>query len=125
MQRRAIILVLDSFGIGATADAAQFGDAGADTLGHIAGACANGRADKLGVRAGAYAQVIAELPIVEIVPACAAGLCVCRRLVVRVACARQVVKPPSKTGISVGREYFCAGTALIQHPLYSVSFFYV
>jgi phosphopentomutase len=33
---RAIILVLDSFGIGATADAAQFGDAGADTFGHIA-----------------------------------------------------------------------------------------
>jgi phosphopentomutase len=53
MQRRAIILVLDSFGIGATADAAQFGDAGADTLGHIAEACATGRADKPGVRLGA------------------------------------------------------------------------
>lgn len=33
---RAIILVLDSFGIGATADAGRFGDTGADTLGHIA-----------------------------------------------------------------------------------------
>lgn len=33
---RAIILVLDSFGIGATADAPRFGDAGADTFGHIA-----------------------------------------------------------------------------------------
>ena len=52
MQRRAIILVLDSFGIGASADAAQFGDAGADTLGHIAQACADGRADKSGVRSG-------------------------------------------------------------------------
>ncbi|MEZ5829839.1 MAG: phosphopentomutase [Dongiaceae bacterium] len=52
MQRRAIILVLDSFGIGATADAAQFGDAGADTLGHIAEACAAGHADKAGVRSG-------------------------------------------------------------------------
>jgi phosphopentomutase len=52
MSRRAIILVLDSFGIGATADAAQFGDAGADTLGHIAEACAAGRADKSGVRSG-------------------------------------------------------------------------
>jgi len=52
MQRRAIILVLDSFGIGASADAAQFGDAGADTLGHIAEACAGGRADKSGVRSG-------------------------------------------------------------------------
>ncbi|MDH3338083.1 MAG: phosphopentomutase [Gammaproteobacteria bacterium] len=33
---RAIILVLDSFGIGATADADRFGDEGADTFGHIA-----------------------------------------------------------------------------------------
>ena len=33
---RAIILVLDSFGIGATADAERFGDAGANTLGSIA-----------------------------------------------------------------------------------------
>jgi phosphopentomutase len=52
MQRRAIILVLDSFGIGASADAAEFGDVGADTLGHIAEACANGRADKAGLRSG-------------------------------------------------------------------------
>src|SRR5687768_9409673 len=52
MSRRAIILVLDSFGIGATADAAQFGDVGADTLGHIAEACAQGRADRSGVRSG-------------------------------------------------------------------------
>jgi phosphopentomutase len=33
---RAIILVLDSFGIGATADAEAFGDSGSDTLGSIA-----------------------------------------------------------------------------------------
>ena len=33
---RAIILVLDSFGIGATADAELFGDVGADTFGNIA-----------------------------------------------------------------------------------------
>ncbi len=33
---RAIILVLDSFGIGATADADRFGDEGSDTFGHIA-----------------------------------------------------------------------------------------
>ncbi len=33
---RAIILVLDSFGIGATDDAPEFGDAGANTLGSIA-----------------------------------------------------------------------------------------
>ena len=34
--KRAVILVLDSFGIGAAADADHFGDVGADTLGHIA-----------------------------------------------------------------------------------------
>ncbi|MEX1265838.1 MAG: hypothetical protein WEA08_02875, partial [Woeseia sp.] len=33
---RAVILVLDSFGIGATGDAEQFGDVGANTLGSIA-----------------------------------------------------------------------------------------
>ena len=43
--KRAFIMVLDSFGIGATADAVKFGDVGADTLGHIADACANGEAD--------------------------------------------------------------------------------
>ncbi len=33
---RAFILLLDSFGLGATPDAAAFGDVGADTFGHIA-----------------------------------------------------------------------------------------
>ena len=42
---RAIVLVLDSFGIGAAPDAATFGDEGSDTLGHIAAACARGEAD--------------------------------------------------------------------------------
>lgn len=32
---RAFVLVMDSFGLGATPDAAKFGDAGADTWGHI------------------------------------------------------------------------------------------
>lgn len=49
---RAFILVLDSFGCGGAADAATFGDAGADTLGHIAHACAQGRCDIAGVRQG-------------------------------------------------------------------------
>lgn len=34
--KRAFIMVLDSFGIGATEDADRFGDVGSDTLGHIA-----------------------------------------------------------------------------------------
>ena len=43
--KRAFILVLDSFGIGATEDAATFGDVGSDTLGHIAEYCAAGKAN--------------------------------------------------------------------------------
>lgn len=44
--KRAIILMLDSFGIGAAPDAERFGDAGVNTLGHIAAACAAGQADE-------------------------------------------------------------------------------
>ncbi|HXC54170.1 MAG TPA: phosphopentomutase [Rhizomicrobium sp.] len=39
---RAIVGVLDSFGLGAAPDAERFGDAGANTFGHIAKACADG-----------------------------------------------------------------------------------
>lgn len=42
---RGFLIVLDSLGIGGAPDAAAFGDAGADTLGHIAEACAAGRGD--------------------------------------------------------------------------------
>lgn len=49
---RAFIIMLDSFGVGATADASKYGDEGADTLRHIAQYCAEGKADKDGVRSG-------------------------------------------------------------------------
>ncbi|HSO47038.1 MAG TPA: phosphopentomutase [Rhizobiaceae bacterium] len=49
---RAFLFVLDSVGIGGAPDAAAFGDAGANTLGHIARECAAGRADREGVRSG-------------------------------------------------------------------------
>ncbi|WP_298441339.1 phosphopentomutase [uncultured Ferrimonas sp.] len=42
---RAIILMMDSFGVGETADADKFGDVGSDTFGHIAKECAEGRAE--------------------------------------------------------------------------------
>lgn len=42
---RAFLIVMDSVGCGGAPDAADFGDAGANTLGHIAKACAAGRAD--------------------------------------------------------------------------------
>jgi phosphopentomutase len=42
---RAIVLVMDSVGIGSAPDAAAFGDAGSDTVGHIADSCMRGEAD--------------------------------------------------------------------------------
>lgn len=50
---RAILLVLDSLGCGGAPDAADFDDAGADTIGHIAEACARGDANREGLRKGA------------------------------------------------------------------------
>ncbi|MFC4171868.1 phosphopentomutase [Microvirga sp. GCM10011540] len=49
---RALLIVLDSVGIGGAQDAAAYGDAGADTVGHIAEACATGRGDRAGLRQG-------------------------------------------------------------------------
>jgi len=44
--RRAVLLVIDSLGVGYLPDAARYGDEGADTFGHIVEACAAGRADE-------------------------------------------------------------------------------
>jgi len=52
---RAFIILLDSFGVGATSDAVKYGDVGADTLRHIAEFCASGKANKEGVRQGPLA----------------------------------------------------------------------
>src|SRR5579863_5231033 len=49
---RGIIIVLDSVGCGGARDAADYGDEGADTLGHIAEACAAGRGNREGLRHG-------------------------------------------------------------------------
>lgn len=45
---RAAILVMDSFGVGATVDAERFGDAGANTFGHIASHRAAGSDERPG-----------------------------------------------------------------------------
>lgn len=52
---RAILIVLDSVGCGGAEDAHLYGDAGADTLGHIAQACAAGAGDREGLRRGPLA----------------------------------------------------------------------
>jgi phosphopentomutase len=49
---RALLIVLDSVGIGGAEDSASYGDEGADTLGHIAEGCANGLGDRNGLRHG-------------------------------------------------------------------------
>ncbi len=54
---RAVIIVLDSLGVGHAPDAADYGegprgDEGANTLGHIIEACADGRGDAPGLRSG-------------------------------------------------------------------------
>ncbi len=49
---RALLIVLDSVGIGGAEDAAAYGDAGADTVGHIAEACARGDGGRVGLREG-------------------------------------------------------------------------
>jgi phosphopentomutase len=59
---RAFILLLDSFGLGAAPDADKFGDAGANTFGHIAGWAADSgkpmqlpNLERLGLAAAAHA----------------------------------------------------------------------
>jgi len=42
---RAIIIILDSLGLGASADAGKYGDQNADTFGHIVEACEAGLAN--------------------------------------------------------------------------------
>lgn len=49
---RALLIVLDSVGCGGAPDAKAYGDAGANTLGNIALACAAGQGDREGMRAG-------------------------------------------------------------------------
>jgi phosphopentomutase len=52
MTGRVCILLLDSFGIGASLDAERYGDKEANTLVHIYQACEQGLADKPGLRQG-------------------------------------------------------------------------
>ena len=52
MSGRACVLLMDSFGVGASLDAARYGDAGANTFAHIHLACSEGLADIKGVRQG-------------------------------------------------------------------------
>ncbi len=71
---RAILCILDSFGIGGAPDAADYNDGhghpdtGANTLGHIAEACAAGKGDREGLRQG-----LLHLPNLDAIGLGAAG----------------------------------------------------
>lgn len=50
---RVCVLLMDSLGVGASLDAPEYGDAGANTFGHIVEACRDGKANQVGLRSGA------------------------------------------------------------------------
>jgi phosphopentomutase len=56
---------MDSVGIGSAPDAAEYGDVGADTIGHIAGACAAGKADGCSREGPLYVPNLAGLGLGE------------------------------------------------------------
>ena len=66
---RAFLIVLDSLGIGGAPDAERFGDSGADTLGHIAEACARGDADGRGRRGALSLPNLARLGLAHVAAA--------------------------------------------------------
>ncbi|OQX36696.1 MAG: phosphopentomutase [Oceanospirillales bacterium LUC14_002_19_P2] len=68
-KKRAIVLVLDSFGIGAAPDADKFGDTGSDTLGHIAELCAAGKAEN-GRQGYLHLPNLASLGLLHAAKAC-------------------------------------------------------
>lgn len=55
MSKRAFIMVIDSFGVGAAPDAGIYGDDGANTFGHIADWCARGEVNENRPTAGPLA----------------------------------------------------------------------
>ena len=61
MTGRVLLIVLDSFGCGEAGDAAGYGDAGANTLGHIARACAAGVCNGRGRSGPLYMPYLNEL----------------------------------------------------------------
>ncbi len=76
MKRRAFVLLLDSFGIGESEDAADFGDTGSNTFAHIAQWCHDSRSTPLHIPTlntlGLHAALVAScghlgagLPIIE------------------------------------------------------------
>ncbi|TCR90666.1 phosphopentomutase [Rhizobium sp. BK376] len=92
---RAFLFVLDSFGVGGAPDAVDYGDEGADTLGHIAEFCAAGAADRAGLREGPLALPnLSTLGLMQIAKAATgaypAGMPMPERLYGLYGCANEV-----------------------------------
>ncbi|MEJ1938157.1 hypothetical protein WDZ92_48810, partial [Nostoc sp. NIES-2111] len=68
---RAYIIVLDSVGCGGAEDGAAYGDAGADTLGHLAAARARGAGDRNRLRSAPL--TLPNLAALRLAEACAAS----------------------------------------------------
>lgn len=64
---RTCVLLLDSLGVGASLDAHEYGDTGANTLGHIAQYCAEGKADNTTRQGGLYIPNLCRLGLQNIV----------------------------------------------------------
>ena len=72
--KRIFVIVLDSMGIGAMADAARFGDEGADTLGHISDTVAHLDIPNLAALGLANLKVLKQVPPAEKPLGCYAAL---------------------------------------------------
>src|SRR5436309_9341986 len=70
---RVLLLVCDSFGVGEAPDAAAYGDAGANTLGHVAAGVGGLRAPNLGALGLGAVTKIAGVPAGAAVPGTAHG----------------------------------------------------
>ena len=68
-RKRAIVLVLDSLGIGAAPDAGKFGDVGSNTLGHIARHCAVSKVEN-GRQGPLHLPNLARLGLLHAAKAC-------------------------------------------------------
>jgi len=62
--KRVFLIVLDSFGIGSSADASKFDDVGSDTFGHIVEKCFLGEAD-IGRKGSLYIPNLVKLGIIN------------------------------------------------------------
>ena len=101
---RALLIIMDSVGIGGAPDAAEYGDAGSNTLGNIIRACASGEGDRAGLRAGPLnIPNLAQLGLGEVVKLAGPDL-ILNPLPLAQAATPALPPPPCGEGPGVGVE---------------------